>query len=349
MDIERLNYDLPAELIAQKPAQKRDASRLLVLDRNTGSLTDSAFARIIDYLNPGDCLTLNNTKVLNAKFFAERKSGAKLEGLFLFQNNANNWQVMLKNASRLKTGEEIVLIDRDRKKFCPAVINEKFAEGQWLLTPQSELNAEEILSTIGFAPLPPYIKRDQPEIEHNSDTDRYQTVYAKDSGAVAAPTAGLHFTTDLLEKIKAKGVKVAQITLHVGQGTFLPVKTKTLEEHKIHSERFSIDAENAKIINETIKNNGRIIAVGTTTVRTLETIATQRSITPKTGQTNLFIMPGFEFKITDCLITNFHLPKSTLLALVGAFAGMDKITAAYKHAVEQKYRFYSYGDCMIII
>jgi S-adenosylmethionine:tRNA ribosyltransferase-isomerase len=211
------------------------------------------------------------------------------------------------------------------------------------------LTAEKILDSIGFAPLPPYIKRPIPQIEHKTDSQRYQTVYARCSGAIAAPTAGLHFTETLLEQIRSKGIAIAQLTLHVGQGTFLPVKTKNLQEHKIHSERFSIDAENANVINETIHCGGRIIAVGTTTVRTLETAAAGTRIKPASGQTNLFITPGFEFKITDCIITNFHLPKSTLLALVAAFAGLDKILAAYRHAIEQKYRFYSYGDCMLIV
>ena len=349
MEIEKLNYRLPPELIAQKPPLKRDSSKLLVLNHSDGSITDSNFSRICDWLHKGDCLVINNTRVLPAKFFAQRKSGAKIEGLFLSQNNPENWQVLLKNASQLKEGEVLYLLDRDKNRFCSACAEKRLPEGQWLLKPDCPPAIEEILSVIGFAPLPPYIKRPSPEIEHKSDLQRYQTVYASRNGAIAAPTAGLHFTAELLEQIRAKNVKIAQITLHVGEGTFLPVKTETLEEHKIHSESFSIDAENAGIVNETIRCGGRIIAVGTTTVRTLETVATGRSIKPASGQTNLFITPGFVFKISDAMITNFHLPKSTLLALVAAFAGLDKILAAYRYAIEQKYRFYSYGDCMLIV
>jgi S-adenosylmethionine:tRNA ribosyltransferase-isomerase len=259
---------------------------------------------------------------------------------------------MLKNSSRLKQGESLYLFDRSKKQFSTAVIDTKLSAGQWLIKPDSPLPALQILETIGFAPLPPYIKRTDPASQHQLDKSRYQTVYAQQNGAIAAPTAGLHFTPQLLEQIKAKGIFIAQITLHVGQGTFLPVKTKTLEEHQIHSEQYSIDAQNADIINETISRGGKIFAVGTTTVRTLETVAIAaqgRKVFASKGQTSLFITPGFEFKITDAMITNFHLPKSTLLALVGAFAGLDKILAAYQHAVEQKYRFYSYGDCMLIL
>jgi len=347
VDVEKLNYYLPSELIAQKPAEKRDAGKLLALDKRTGSITDTAFKRIADYLNKGDCLVINNTKVLPAKFFAHRKSGAKIEGLFL-QQQQNNWLVLLKNSAKIKQGETLDFLDRNKKPFCPAQAVQKLSAGQWLLTPQSYLIAEDILNNIGFAPLPPYIKRAEPQIEHNTDSPRYQTVYAKYAGAVAAPTAGLHFTQEILNQISEKQIAIAQITLHVGEGTFLPVKTKTLEEHKIHSERFSLDEQNAKIINDTIRSGGKIIAVGTTTVRTLETVADGRKVKPQIGQTDIFITPGYEFKITDSIITNFHLPKSTLLALVGAFAGLDKIMAAYRHAIENNYRFYSYGDCMFI-
>ncbi|OHB59400.1 MAG: tRNA preQ1(34) S-adenosylmethionine ribosyltransferase-isomerase QueA [Planctomycetes bacterium RBG_13_44_8b] len=348
MDIENLNYYLPPELIAQKPAPNRTDSKLLVLNRSTGSVTDDIFRNIAAYLQKGDCLVINNTKVIPAKFFAQKPTGAHLEGLFL-TGRQNEWKVMLKNSSRIKEGQTLYLLDRNKKQYCPALATKKLSAGQWLVKLDSPLAAEEILQTIGFAPLPPYIKRPQPQAEHQLDCNRYQTVYAQQNGAIAAPTAGLHFTEKILEQIRAKGVNIAQLTLHVGAGTFLPVKTQTLEEHKMHSEQFSIDDENAAVINNTILAGGKIIAVGTTTARTLETIAVGRKVKPAAGQTNLFITPGFEFKIIDCLITNFHLPKSTLLALVAAFAGLDKILAAYKYAVGQKYRFYSYGDCMIII
>jgi S-adenosylmethionine:tRNA ribosyltransferase-isomerase len=349
MEIEELNYDLPHELIAQSPLQNRSDSRLLVLDRADDSLLDSEFSQICRFIKKGDCLVINNTKVLPAKFFAQKTTGAKIEGLFIAAQD-DKWKVMLKNSSRVKIGDTLNLLDRSKNQFCTAVLDTKLSDGQWLIKPQSPLPALQILETIGFAPLPPYIKRPDPASEYQLDTNRYQTVYAQQNGAIAAPTAGLHFTPEILEQIKAKGISIAQITLHVGQGTFLPVKTQTLQEHKIHSEQYSIDNQNAGIINETISRGGKIFAVGTTAVRTLETVAQQNGkITAAEGQTTLFITPGFEFKITDALITNFHLPKSTLLALVGAFAGLDKILAAYQHAVEQKYRFYSYGDCMLIL
>lgn len=349
MEIEKLNYHLPPELIAQKPAPRRDSSRLLVMNRPAGSLSDDNFSNICNWLHKGDCLVINNTKVLPARFFAQKTSGAKIEGLFLSQNTPDTWLVLLKNSLRIKEGQTLYLLDRNKKPFCPAHIEKRLSEGQWLLKPDSSSAAGEILGDIGFVPLPPYIKRPAPQTEHKIDSERYQTVYASLNGAIAAPTAGLHFTEKLLEQIRAKGISIAQLTLHVGIGTFLPVKTETLEEHKIHSERFSLDKENADIINKTIQAGGRIIAIGTTTVRTLETVAIGRSVKPASGQTNLFITPGFEFKITDCVITNFHLPKSTLLALVAAFAGLEKILAAYRYAIEQKYRFYSYGDCMLIV
>lgn len=349
MDTEKLNYHLPPELIAQEPLSNRDESRLLVLDRLSGSIIDDNFSRIDTYLRKGDCLVINNTRVIPAKFFIQRQSGAILEALFVGQDLPGTWLVMIKNSSRIKENQTIYLLDRDKKPFCPACTEKKLLSGQWLIRPQVSGEAAETLNKIGFAPLPPYIKRPNPQSQHKLDRNRYQTVYADCSGAIAAPTAGMHFTEKVLEQISAKGVNIARLTLHVGQGTFLPIKTQTIEEHKIHSETFSIDAANADIINNTISCGGKIFAVGTTTVRTLETIAAGRMVKSAAGKTNLFITDGFDFKVTDCIITNFHLPKSTLLALVGAFAGLDKILAAYKHAVEQKYRFYSYGDCMLIL
>jgi S-adenosylmethionine:tRNA ribosyltransferase-isomerase len=349
MEIEKLNYDLPPELIAQTPALNRADSRMLVLNRSENSLLDSGFAQIVQFIDKGDCLVINDTKVLPAKFFAQKSTGAKIEGLFIASEN-DKWKVMFKNSSRLKQGDTLNLLDRDKKTFCTAVIDTKLEQGRWLIKPALSLPSTQILETIGFAPLPPYIKRPAPACEHQLDTNRYQTVYARQNGAIAAPTAGLHFTPEILQQLKAKGISIAKITLHVGEGTFLPVKTKTLEEHKIHSEEYFIDAQNAQIINKTIQSKGRIFAVGTTAVRTLETVAQKHGkIIAAQGRTELFITPGFEFKITDCVITNFHLPKSTLLALVGAFAGLDKILAAYRHAIDEKYRFYSYGDCMLIL
>lgn len=350
MDILKFDYDLPPELIAQQPAENRSGSRMLVLNRFNGEFSDSRFSGITQYLKKTDCLVINNTKVVPARFFAKKNTGAGIEGLFLSAQNGN-WNVFLKNSSKIRENQTLALLDRDKKAFCSIHIVKKLEDGQWIIRPDSESGTYEILEKIGFSPLPPYIKRPQPIEQHTLDTNRYQTVFARHKGAIAAPTAGLHFTDEILENIKKMGVSVAQITLHVGAGTFLPVKTKTLEEHSIHSEEYEINEENAKTINEAIKAGGRIIAVGTTAVRTLETAALKtggRTVVASKGYTKLFITPGFEFKITEAMITNFHLPKSTLLALVSAFAGLENILKAYKYAVEQKYRFYSYGDCMFI-
>ncbi|MCE5340958.1 MAG: tRNA preQ1(34) S-adenosylmethionine ribosyltransferase-isomerase QueA [Planctomycetaceae bacterium] len=351
MNTLEFDYYLPQELIAQKPADSRDSSRMLVLNRSTGSIADSGFGDIIRHLQKNDCLVINNTKVIPARFYAQKSTGAAIEGLFLSLEQSF-WKAMLKNSSKLKEGQIISLLDREKNNFCPAKLETKLDAGQWLISPQSPLDTDRILETIGFTPLPPYIKRPEPVLQHQEDCRRYQTVYARHNGAIAAPTAGLHFTPEILDKIVDLGVAVAQVTLHVGAGTFLPVKTEILEEHKIHSEEYCIDAPNAAIINNSINSGGRIIAIGTTSVRTLETVAIAaggRKVIPSKGSTNLFILPGFKFQITDAMVTNFHLPKSTLLALVAAFAGMETTLKAYRHAVEQKYRFYSYGDCMLII
>lgn len=349
METSQLDYYLPPELIAQTPAEERTDSRLLILGRNDGETTDSSFAKVADYFSPGDCLVINDTKVLPARFFAVRKTGARIEGLFLKQQGGM-WQVLLKNAQRVKPDEQICLLDRTGTDYCTAIVAEKQEKGHWLLKVDSGQSLEAILEKTGFAPLPPYIKRPRPALTHELDSSRYQTVYATAVGAVAAPTAGLHFTEELLNKLKNKGLSIAHLTLAVGAGTFKPVTAEKLEEHDIHSESFSLDEKNAAIINQARQNRGRIIAVGTTSVRTLETIAMAKGqITAMQGSTNLFIMPGFEFRVVDAMITNFHLPKSTLLALVGAFAGFERVKAAYQHAIEQKYRFYSYGDAMLIL
>jgi S-adenosylmethionine:tRNA ribosyltransferase-isomerase len=349
MKTEKLNYNLPPELIAQCPCPVRSDSRLLVLNRCSGDTIDSRFSSIGDFLSPGDCLVLNDTKVLPARFFARKTTGGKLEGLFLSQNSDNNWIVMIKGARRLSQGDILILKDRQKADFCRAELLEKQAHGRCLLRLKTEANTETVLNTIGFPPLPPYIKRDDDPALAQIDKLRYQTVYARKNGAVAAPTAGLHFTKPLLEQLKQAGISFAYITLHVGAGTFKPVTAENLDDHQIHQERFSIDEENARIINMAKSRGGRIIPVGTTSTRTLETITAGPQIEAATGSTDLFIKPGYKFKITDAMITNFHLPKSTLLALVTAFAGLDNILAAYNHAIEQRYRFYSYGDGMLII
>ena len=350
MKTKELDYYLPPELIAQHPARVRSGSRLLVANRTEEALTDSRFASIGDFLRQGDCLVLNDTKVLPARFFARRSTGARLEGLFLAQSGSGVWQVMLKGLGKIKVGESIYLNSRagQGSSDIAAVLLEKTGGGGCLLKIDTDAQAEAVLDEIGFPPLPPYIKRGTDLALAATDRQRYQTVYARRTGAVAAPTAGLHFTDKLIEQLKERGVLFANITLHVGAGTFRPVTAENLEEHEIHQEWFSIDEQNAGVINAAKKNGQRIIAVGTTSVRTLETLAVGSQVTAGSGKTKLFITPGYEFKMVDAMITNFHLPKSTLLALVAAFAGLDNILAAYNHAIEQKYRFYSYGDAMFI-
>ena len=348
MKTEKLDYDLPIELIAQHPAAKRTDSRLLVLHRRGGDIIDSRFERLGEFLSPGDCLILNNTKVLPARFFARRVTGGQIEGLFLAESTPCVWEVMLKGSRKLRAGDILRLKDRNRNDFCRAGLLEKAEQGRCLLKVESDTDAQSVLEMIGFPPLPPYIKRDDDPALAKEDRLRYQTVYARVNGAVAAPTAGLHFTESLMEQLQQQGIDFAYITLHVGTGTFKPVSAENLEEHQIHSERFAIDSDNAQKINAAKDRGGRIIAVGTTSTRTLESLSGPR-VEAATGTTNLFITPGYKFKFIDAMITNFHLPKTTLLALVAAFAGMENTLAAYRHAIEQRYRFYSYGDAMMIV
>jgi S-adenosylmethionine:tRNA ribosyltransferase-isomerase len=349
MKTKELDYYLPPELIAQRPMPERSGSRLLVLERKNDRLIDSTFNKLGVFLAAGDCLVLNDTKVIPARFYARRSTGGRLEGLFLAEVEPRVWQVMLKGGGKLKPGKKLYIKDRQKTDFCEARILQNNGEGIFLLRIEVNNSTEAILDEIGFAPLPPYIKRDDDPVVAASDSQSYQTVYASKAGAIAAPTAGLHFTDSLIERLKAKGILFAYITLHVGVGTFKPVTAENLEDHEIHQERFSIDPTNAEHINEARGKGGRIIAVGTTSTRVLETVASGRSIRACSGETDLFIKPGYEFKITDAMITNFHLPRSTLLALVAAFAGLEKILAAYNHAIQQRYRFYSYGDAMLII
>ncbi len=357
MKTERLQFDLPHELIAQQPVDIRSDSRLLVLNRFSAELTDSRFNRIAEFFTPGDCLVLNDTKVLQARFFARRprlllsqdSSGGKLEGLFLTEPEPGQWLVLLKGSAKIKKNQHIYLKDRAGRDFCQAILVSKSAGGTCRLKLQTNQNLETILDRIGFPPLPPYIKRSDDPDQAAVDSPRYQTVFAKEPGAVAAPTAGLHFTTELIKQLRAKNVVFAYVTLHAGPATFKPIATENIEQHQIHQEQFSIDAENAGIINEAGEKGRRIVAVGTTTVRALETAAVASGIEPAVGQTTLFIKPGYKFKIVDAMVTNFHLPSSTLLALVAAFAGLDNILTAYRHAIEKRYRFYSYGDAMLII
>jgi S-adenosylmethionine:tRNA ribosyltransferase-isomerase len=357
MKIDTLQFDLPPKLVAQQPADIRSDSRLLVLNRSTAELTDSRFNRIAEFLTSGDCLVLNDTKVLQARFFAKRTTGGKLEGLFLAETSPQQWIVSLKGSAKIKQGQLIYLKDRTGRDFCHAVLLNKTADGSCLLKLETNRNLQTILARIGFPPLPPYIKRSDDPEQAAVDSHRYQTVFARNPGAVAAPTAGLHFTKELINQLRAKGIVFAYVTLHVGAGTFKPITTENIEQHQIHQEQFSIDAENAAAINTAKKKGRRIIAVGTTTVRALETAACgelacperSRGVEPAAGQTTLFIKPGYEFRVVDAMVTNFHLPKSTLLVMVAAFAGLDNILNAYRHAIEEQYRFYSYGDAMLII
>jgi S-adenosylmethionine:tRNA ribosyltransferase-isomerase len=351
MKTELFNYDLPAELIAQHPAAVRSASRLMVVERAESRWTDTQFSEIGKWLMAGDCLVLNDTKVIPARFFAKRATGGRIEGLFVEEEAGGKWVAMLKNAGRLHPGEELVLLGRDTSEYCTLAAVEPLGEGQWRLEADSDLPAFEILEVIGTPPLPPYIRRGRPEEnEHlEADIERYQTVYAKEPGAIAAPTAGLHFTQELLEALAAMGVNVAYITLHVGAGTFKPVTAETLDEHKMHSEEYSIDEDNANAINAAKAGGGRIVAVGTTAVRTLEAVGWNGGVAAGAGATDIFIKPGYRFKVVDAMVTNFHLPKSTLIALVAALAGHELTMAAYRHAVQEKYRFYSYGDAMLIV
>ena len=349
MRTDDLHYELPPELIAQIPAQRRKTSRLLVMDRMANTLADRVFRDLIEYLNPGDCLVLNNTKVLPARFYAQKRTGGQLEGLFLLEDSPGRWQVLLKNARKINSGDCIELLDRHLNPFCKVTAVKAEGLGQWVLTPESPIDAMTALEKIGFAPLPPYIKRTKEDQDPQEDLDRYQTVYADRAGAVAAPTAGLHFDKALLDQIQQMGVKIAYVTLHVGIGTFRPVQTETLDDHPMHEERYEISEQAAAVINETAQAGGQIVAVGTTSVRTLESVAKNRTIHAEKGKTRLFIQPGYEFQIVDAIVTNFHLPKSTLLALIGGFAGMAEIMQAYRHAIEQRYRFYSYGDAMLIL
>ncbi len=365
MKVSALDYALPSELIAQHPAEVRSESRLLVMKRAGGTLVDSRFSRLGGFLRPGDCLVLNDTKVLPARFFARRRTGGQLEGLFLRATATGGvWEVMLKGARKVKTGEVITIQDKEQRDFCGAEVTEKKSDGVCLLRVEGGADVEKTLDRVGFPPLPPYIHRDHDLPTAEQDRRRYQTVYARQAGAVAAPTAGLHFTEDLLRRLKDAGIRFATVTLHVGAGTFKPIAVENVEEHQIHHEWYRLDAENAGIIQAAREAGGRIVAVGTTATRVLETVAANvgwacahaatgphesKPILPACeGTTGLFITPGYEFRLVDAMITNFHLPRSTLLALVGAFAGLENVLAAYRHAIEQRYRFYSYGDAMLI-
>ena len=341
MNTADFDFDLPEELIAQTPLEKRDASRLLVVDKETGAFSDQHFDQIIDQLQPGDALVMNNTRVLPARLYGIKpETGGHVELLLLKNTKGDDWEVLAKPAKRLRVGAQISFGDGR----LTATVVEELDHGGRIVRFGYEGIFLEVLESLGEMPLPPYIH------EKLADRERYQTVYAKENGSAAAPTAGLHFTEELLEQIAAKGVKLVYLTLHVGLGTFRPVSVDSLDDHEMHSEFYSLSEEAAQTLRQVKANGGRVIAVGTTSIRTLETIGSkfQGQIQADSGWTNIFIKPGYDWKIVDAFSTNFHLPKSTLVMLVSAFAGRSLTLKAYEHAIAERYRFFSFGDAMFI-
>lgn len=341
MNTADFDFDLPEELIAQTPLEKRDASRLLVVDKETGAFSDQHFDQIIDQLQPGDALVMNNTRVLPARLYGSKpETGGHVELLLLKNIQGDDWEVLAKPAKRLRVGAQISFGDGR----LTATVVEELDHGGRIVRFGYEGIFLEVLESLGEMPLPPYIH------EKLADRERYQTVYAKENGSAAAPTAGLHFTEELLEQISAKGVKLVYLTLHVGLGTFRPVSVNSLDDHEMHSEFYSLSEEAAQTLRQVKANGGRVIAVGTTSIRTLETIGSkfQGQIQADSGWTNIFIKPGYDWKIVDAFSTNFHLPKSTLVMLVSAFAGRSLTLKAYEHAIAERYRFFSFGDAMFI-
>ena len=341
MNTADFDFHLPEELIAQTPLEKRDASRLLVVDRSSGEFSDQHFESIIDQLQPGDALVMNNTRVLPARLYGEKPgTGGHVELLLLKNTEGDQWEVLAKPAKRLKVGAQVSFGDGR----LTATIVEELEHGGRIVRFDYQGIFLEVLESLGEMPLPPYIH------EKLTDRERYQTVYAKENGSAAAPTAGLHFTKELLAQIEAKGVKLVYLTLHVGLGTFRPVSVDNLEEHEMHSEFYTLSEEAAATLREVKANGHRVIAVGTTSIRTLETIGNkfQGDIQADSGWTNIFIKPGYQWQIVDAFSTNFHLPKSTLVMLVSAFAGRDLTLKAYEHAIAERYRFFSFGDAMFI-
>ena len=339
MDVKDFYYNLPEELIAQVPIKKRDESRLMVLDRKNKTIENKVFKDILEYLKPGDCLVRNNTKVIPARIYGKKETGANVEFLLLNNIEGDIWESIVRPGNKLHIGAKVIFGDGLLK----AEVLDVLPGGTRKIKFYYEGIFNEILDNIGLMPLPPYIH------EELKEKDRYQTVYAKYQGSAAAPTAGLHFTEELLQQIEEKGIEIANVTLHVGIGTFRPVKVDKIEDHHMHSEHFYIKKEDAEKINNTKKKGGRIISVGTTSCRVLESIADENGFVKEIeSDTNIFIYPGYKFKCIDSLITNFHLPESTLLMLVSALAGKDYILSAYKEAVKEKYRFFSFGDAMFI-
>ncbi|WP_315081568.1 tRNA preQ1(34) S-adenosylmethionine ribosyltransferase-isomerase QueA [uncultured Clostridium sp.] len=340
MNVKDFDFYLPEELIAQHPLEKRDTSRLMVLDKETGEISHKNFYDIIDYLNEGDTLVLNNTRVMPARLIGEKEgTGGKIEFLLLKRVEKDRWECLAKPGKSARVGRRFTFGESKLK----AEVVEVKDNGNRIVEFYYEGIFEEVLDSLGEMPLPPYIH------ERLEDRERYQTVYSKENGSAAAPTAGLHFTEELLHKIKDKGINIAYVTLHVGLGTFRPVKVETIEDHEMHSEYYHLSKEDAEVINATKKRGNRVISVGTTSTRTLETIAGEDgNIKETSGWTNIFIYPGYKFKVVDRLITNFHLPESTLIMLVSTLAGKEHVMNAYEEAVKERYRFFSFGDAMFI-
>ena len=341
MKVSDFNYDLPKELIAQHPYDKRDEARLMVLDKANKTINHRIFKNVIDYLNEGDCLVINNTRVIPARLYGKKETGAHVEFLLLKRIEGDTWEAIVRPGSKLKQGAKVFFGDG----ILEATVLEVLENGNRKVEFKYDGIFNEILDKVGMMPLPPYITEASKE-----DNEKYQTVYAKYDGSAAAPTAGLHFTEELLDKIRAKGVSVANVTLHVGIGTFRPVKVENVEEHKMHSEHFYIKEEDVQKINIAKQSGHKVIACGTTSCRVLESIADENGLVKAVeGDTDIFIYPGYKFKCVDCLITNFHLPESTLIMLVSTLAGKDFIMQAYDEAVKQRYKFFSFGDAMLIL
>ena len=333
------DFELPEELIAQTPLEKRDTSRLLTLDKATGKTGHHHFYDLPSYLRPGDCLVLNNSRVLPARLIGHRPTGGACEVLLLVDKGDNVWECLVRPGRKLKPGAEVIFGEGQLR----ATVEEEVEDGKRLVRFHYQGIFLEVLEQLGKMPLPPYIKAEL------QDNERYQTVYSKVNGSAAAPTAGLHFTPELMQKIEEMGVKICYVTLHVGLGTFRPVKAEDISEHEMHSEFCMISQETADIINETKRSGGRVICVGTTSCRTVESFANEDgTMSERSGWTNIFIFPGYRFKVLDALVTNFHLPQSTLIMLVSALAGRENVLGAYREAVEEKYRFFSFGDAMFI-
>jgi len=339
------DYKLPQSLIAQHPAPKRDQSRMLFLERKSGKISNRNFTEIVSLLPESSCLVINNTKVLPARIPGKRPSGGKIEALLIEENNNGDWSAIVRKAGRIKQGE--------RLEFCDgkllAKAKERLEEGEWLLEFEETERLKERLEDVGLPPLPPYIeRRNASDLQNTKDRERYQTCFATEPGAIAAPTAGLHFTPEILTEIENRGINILEVTLHVGLGTFSSIDQEDIRKHKMHAEFFSVSSQTLRQLQVYQNNNKQMINVGTTSVRVLETLV-QQNFQESSGWTDIFIYPPCKFKMTDGLLTNFHLPKSTLMLLVSAFCGRDLLLSAYQHAVAEKYRFFSYGDCMLIL